>query len=162
MLLEQKQYQRIGQFEQMRQLTELKQAFPEYKNAHAHMLQNVVKRLDKAFQGFFRRIKAGVKAGYPRFKSKDRFNSLNFSDGCKLEGNRLSVSKVGNIKVRLSRNLPADAAVKTCSIKRTVNGWFATLTFESSPTLLPVSTRKIGVDVGITQFAASSNGKVCF
>jgi len=159
MLLEQKQYQRIGQFEQMRQLTELKQVFPEYKNAHAHMLQNVVKRLDKAFQGFFRRIKAGVKAGYPRFKSKDRFNSLNFSDGCKLEGNQLSVSKVGNIKVRLSRKLPADAAVKTCSIKRTVNGWFATLTFESLSVPLPVSTKKIGVDVGITQFAALSNGK---
>lgn len=159
MLLEQKQYQRIGQFEQMRQLTELKAAFPEYKNCHAHMLQNVVKRLDKAFQGFFRRIKAGVKAGYPRFKSKDRFNSLNFSDGCKLNGKQLSVSKVGNIKVRLSRKLPVDAVVKTCSIKRAVNGWFATLTFESMPLPLPKSTKKIGVDVGITQFAALSNGK---
>jgi putative transposase len=159
LLLEQKQYQRIGQFEQMRQLTELKQAFPEYKNAHAHMLQNVVKRLDRAFQGFFRRIKAGVKAGYPRFKSRDRFNSLNFSDGCKLDGKQLSVAKVGNIKVRLSRKLPVDAVVKTCSIKRAVNGWFATLTFESMPLPLPKSTKKIGVDVGITQFAALSNGK---
>ena len=158
LLLEQKQYQRIGQFEQMRQLTELKQAFPEYKNCHAHMLQNVVKRLDRAFQGFFSRIKAGVKAGYPRFKSKDRFNSLLFSDGCKLDGKQLSVSKIGNIKVRLSRKLPADAVVKTCSIKRTVNGWFCTLTFEYEPTPLPVNTDAIGIDVGIENFAALSDG----
>jgi putative transposase len=159
MLLEQKQYQRIGKFEQMRQVTELKQAFPEYKNCHAHMLQNVVKRLDTAFQNFFRRIKNGEKAGYPRFKGKDRFNSLPFSDGCKLEGNKLSVSKVGNVKVRLSRKLPANAVVKTCSIKRTVNGWFATLAFESTPVFLPPSIKKVGVDVGVTQFAALSNGE---
>jgi putative transposase len=159
MLLEQKQYQRIGQFEQMRQLTELKQVFPEYKTAHAHMLQNVVKKLDRAFQGFFRRTKSGAKAGYPRFKGKNRYNSLNFSDGCKLEGKQLSVSKIGNIKVRLSRELPKDAVQKTCTIKRSANGWFATITFEHTPVPLPKSNKKIGVDVGITQFAALSNGE---
>ena len=160
MCLEQKQYQRIGQFEQMRQLTELKQVFPEYKNCHAHMLQNVIKRLDKSFQNFFRRLKEGTKPGYPRFKGKDRFDSLTFSDGCKLEGRKLSVSKIGNIKVRLSRELPDGAIVKTCSIKRSVNGWFAVLIFEYENIPLPKSKKKIGIDVGVTQFATFSDGTV--
>lgn len=158
MCLEQKQYQRIGQFEQMRQLTELKQAFPEYKNCHAHMLQNVIKRLDKSFQNFFRRLKEGGKAGYPRFKGKNRFDSLTFSDGFKLSGKYLQVSKLGNIKVRLSRELPADAVVKTFNIKRSVNGWFATLAFEYTPVPLPKSKKKIGIDVGIENYAALSDG----
>jgi len=160
MCLEQKQYQHISQFEQMRQLTELKQAFPEYKNCHAHMLQNVIKRLDKSFQNFLRRLKEGNKAGYPRFKGKNRFDSLTFSDGCKLEGRKLSVSKIGNIKVRLSRELPDGAVVKTCSIKRSVNGWFAVLTFEFEPKPLLKSKKKIGIDVGVTQFATFSDGTV--
>ena len=159
MCLEQKQYQRISQFEQMRQLTLLKQEFPEYKNTHAHVLQNVVKTLDKAFQSFFRRLKEGGKAGYPRFKSKNRYDSIQFNNtGFRLDGKQLSVSKIGNIKVRLSRELPVDAVVKTLNIKRSVNGWFATLTFEYTPVPLPKSKKKIGIDVGIENYAALSDG----
>jgi putative transposase len=159
MCLEQKQYQRISQFEQMRQLTLLKQEFPEYKNTHAHVLQNVVKTLDKAFQSFFRRLKEGGKAGYPRFKSKNRYDSIQFNNtGFRLDGKQLSVSKIGNIKVRLSRELPADAVVKTLNVKRSVNGWFATLTFEYTPTPLPKSKKKVGIDVGIENYAALSDG----
>jgi len=90
MCLEQKQYQRISRFEQDLQLTQLKAAFPEYKEVYSEVLQNVVKTLDKAFQSFFRRLKEGGKAGYPRFKSKNRYDSLQFNNkGFKLSGKYL-------------------------------------------------------------------------
>jgi putative transposase len=159
MCLEQKQYQRISRFEQDLQLTQLKAAFPEYREVYSEVLQNVVKTLDKSFQNFFRRLKEGGKAGYPRFKSKNRYDSLQFNNkGFKLSGKYLQVSKLGNIKVRLSRELPADAVVKTLNIKRSVNGWFATLAFEYTPVPLPKSKKKIGIDVGIENYAALSDG----
>ncbi len=68
----------VTAFEQMRSLALIKEGRPEYRRIHAHVLQGVITQLDRAFQGFFRRVKAGEKAGYPRFKSKDRWNSFHF------------------------------------------------------------------------------------
>jgi putative transposase len=157
--LEQRRGQRIGQFEQMRQLTELKQVFPEYQTVHAHVLQNVIKKLNRSFENFFRRCKEGGKAGFPRFKGKDRYDSFQFNNtGFSLSGRYLQLSKIGNVKVRLSRELPEGAVIKTCTVKRSVSGWFCTLTFEYEPTPLPVNTDAIGIDVGIENFAALSDG----
>ena len=69
----------ISVYEQMRSLPEVKEVRPEFKKIHAHVLQGVVTQLDKAFQGFFRRVKQGVTAGYPRFKNRDRWNSFDLA-----------------------------------------------------------------------------------
>jgi putative transposase len=157
--LEQRKMQRVGQFEQMRQVTTLKAEFPEYKIVHAHVLQNVIKKLNRSFENFFRRCKEGGKVGFPRFKGKDRYDSFQFNNtGFSLNGSVLSLSKIGNVKVRLSRELPTDAIVKTCTIKRSVNGWFATLTFEYTPVPLPESELEAGFDRGITKLIAASDG----
>jgi putative transposase len=156
--LEQRRGQRIGQYEQMRQVTELRE-LPEYESVHVHILQNVVKKLNRSFENFFRRLKEGGKPGFPRFKGKDRYDSFQFNNtGFSLDGNRLKLSKIGNVKVRLSRELPKDALVKICSIKRSVSGWFAAITFEYDPIALPKSELSIGIDVGIQNFAALSDG----
>jgi putative transposase len=157
--LEQRRLRRIGRFEQMRQVTELKQVFPEYKTVHAHVLQNVIKRLNRSFENFFRRCKLGVAPGFPRFKSRERYDSFSFNDtGFSLDGNRLSLAKIGNVKVRVSREIPNSAVIKTCTVKRSVNGWLATLTFECATILLPASETSVGIDVGIENFAALSGG----
>jgi len=157
--LEQRKGQHIGQYEQMRQLTELRGEFSEYKSVHVHVLQNVIKKLNRSFENFFRRCKEGGKPGFPRFKGKDRYDSFQFNNtGFSLEGNRLKLSKIGNVKVRLSRELPKDVVIKTCSIKRSVSGWFATITFEYEPISFPKSDLSIGIDVGIENFAALSDG----
>src|ERR1700720_1243048 len=109
-------------------------------------LQHVLGRLDQAFKNFFR---SGF--GFPRFKGRHRFDSFTYpQSGFSLYGNQLSLSKIGNVKVRLSRELPADAVAKTCTIKRTVSGWFATLVFEYTPMPLPASDLAVGIDVGVT------------
>jgi putative transposase len=157
--LEQRKMQHVGQFEQMRQVTTLKAEFPEYKTVHAHVLQNVIKKLNRSFENFFRRCKEGGKVGFPRFKGKDRYDSFQFNNtGFSLNGSVLSLSKIGNVKVRLSRELPDGAVIKTCTVKRSVSGWFCTLTFEYEPKFMPTNTDAIGIDVGIENFAALSDG----
>jgi putative transposase len=154
--LQQRKWNHCSRFEQNAELPALKQAFPVYKKVYAQVLQSVVNRLDKSFKNFFR---SGF--GYPRFKSEKRFDSFTYpQSGFTLNGKQLSLSKIGNVKIRLSRELPQDARVKTCTIKRTVSGWFATLTFEYTPVPLPASDLAVGIDVGITSFATFSDGTV--
>nr|WP_253718679.1 helix-turn-helix domain-containing protein [Thermus scotoductus] len=68
----------VGFYEQKRYLPEIRAELPEYKHIHSQVLQNVIERVDLAFKGFFRRVKAGQKAGYPRFKGQGRYDSFTF------------------------------------------------------------------------------------
>lgn len=157
--LEQRKYQRIGRFEQARQLTQLKAAFPEFRTVHNQPLEDVMDRLDKAFQAFFRRVKAGQKPGYPRFRNRHRYDSFTMRrDGFRLEGKMLKVGKVGNIKVRLSRPLPDGAIAKNCVLRRKNGKWSAIIAFEAPSQPLPATTDATGIDVGIASFAALSDG----
>jgi putative transposase len=115
--LEQRRSQHIGVYEHKRQLTEVRHSFTEYKDIHVHVLQNTLFKLDRAFQAFFRRCRNGEKPGFPRFKNANRFDSFAFNnEGFKLQGKISSISKIGNMKVRLSRSLPKDSTIKalTC------------------------------------------------
>ena len=119
--LYQRKLQQISRYEQSKQLTQLKAEFPVYKNVYSQVLQNVLGRVDQAFKNFFR---SGF--GFPRFKGANRFDSFTYPQaGFSFGGRRLSLAKIGNVKVRLSRPLPGGAVVKTCTLKRSVNGWFA-------------------------------------
>ena len=89
----------VGFYEQKKWLPEIRAELPEYKHIHSQVLQNVIERVDLAFKGFFRRVKAGQKAGYPRFKGKGRYDSFTFpqagTTGVKLqEGERRVLLKV--------------------------------------------------------------------
>src|SRR5690606_14014250 len=76
---------------QMKQLPDIKKLRPEYKEIGSQVLQDVIQRLDRAFQAFFRRVQAGQTPGYPRFKSRHRYDSLTFKQaGWKLAGRRLT------------------------------------------------------------------------
>ena len=104
----QRKLQPISRYEQSKQLTQLKAEFPVYKNVYSQVLQHVLGRLDKAFKNFFR---SGF--GFPRFKGANRFDSFTYPQtGFSLGGRRLSLAKIGNVKVRLSRPLPQGAVVK--------------------------------------------------
>lgn len=157
--LEQRRMQRTNPFAQMREVTDLKNAFSEYQNIHAHVLQNVIKKLGRSFENFFRRIKTGQKPGFPRFKSKDRFDSFAFNNtGFKLAGRYLQISKIGAVKLRLSRPLPENSVIKSLVIKRSGSNWHACFAVEYPPQTLPVSDAVVALDMGIENFAALSDG----
>jgi len=152
--LHQRKLHPISRYEQSAQLTQLKAELPVYKNVYSQVLQHVLGRVDQAFKNFLR---SGF--GFPRFKGANRFDSFTYPQtGFSLGGGQLSLAKIGNVKVRLSRPLPHGAVVKTCTIKRSAHGWFATLVFEHQPVPLPANDLAVGIDVGVTSFAKFSDG----
>src|SRR5260370_40235711 len=85
-------------YQQKAELPDLKAAFPEYAEVNAQVLQDVLLRLDRAFQAFFRRVAAGETPGYPRFQGRDRYNSFTypqFDNGARLDNGYLVLSKIG-------------------------------------------------------------------
>jgi putative transposase len=109
----------IGYYEQQNALPELKAEIrEEYQDIAAHVLQDVLRRLDRAFQAFFRRVKNGENPGYPRILGRNRYDSFTYPDGAgwKCDGWYLHLSKIGSIKVRLHR--PLEGNIKTVTIKR--------------------------------------------
>jgi putative transposase len=152
--LEQRKMQRTHAFAQMRELTQLKQEFPEYKEVHVHVLQNVIKKLQRSFENMWERG-----AGFPRFKPFHRYNSFQFNNtGFQLAGRYLQLSKIGNVKLRLSREIPEGSVIKTLSIKKSVSGWYACLAVDVPTQPLPQSKSAVGIDLGIENFAALSDG----
>ena len=142
---------------QQNQLPEIKQTNPEYKDIHSQVLQNVLKRCERAFDGFFRRIKAKQTAGFPRFKGQNRYDSFCYPQtGFSLTGDKLTLSKIGKVKIKLSRNVVGK--IKTCTIKKEINNWFVIFTVETAPEILPETGKHIGIDAGIENFATLSDG----
>jgi putative transposase len=143
---------------QAAQLFEIKTTNAEYKEIHSQVLQNVLKRVERAFDGFFRRIKTKQKAGFPRFKSQSRYDSFTFpQSGFNLSENKLTVSKIGKVKIKLSRKI--QGKVKTCQIKREIDKWFVIFTVETLPEEgLPKTGKTVGIDAGIAAFLTLSDG----
>lgn len=128
---------------------------------HSQVLQNVLFRVDRAFQGFFRRLKEkDSKAGYPRFKGEGRYDSITYPQepGFQITPQGLKLSKIGNIKIKLHRSI--QGTIKTCTIKREADRWYACFSVEYKPVIKPVPDKSIGIDVGIKSFAALSDGSV--
>lgn len=144
---------------QAMQLPEIKLIREDVDGVHSQVLQDTLRRLSKAFDSFFRRVKAGKTPGYPRFKSKHRFDSFTYpQSGFRLIGDKLTLSKIGSCRIRLSREI--EGKIKTCTIKRQVDGWFVIFTAETDPKPLPKTGDSIGIDVGLENFATLSDGQV--
>jgi putative transposase len=141
------------------QLPEIKESRTEFSNIHSQILQDTLKRLDKAFAAFFQRVKSGDKAGFPRFRSRSRYNSFTFpQSGFAIESGKLKLSKIGKVKIKLHREM--EGKIKTCTISQSATGkWFACLSVECEAEVLPVSKESIGIDVGLKAFAVLSNGE---
>jgi putative transposase len=142
------------------QLPAIKQLREEYQDIHSQVQQDVLKRLDKAMQAFFRRVLNGETPGYPRFKSGDRYNSFTYPQGgYEIIGNRLHLSKIGYIKIKVHREVMGK--IKTCTIKREGDQWFVVFSseyeFDPSMTFHP-SDEEVGIDLGVNSFAVLSDG----
>lgn len=151
--------------DQKREIPHVRAARPEFAELHSHLLQDTIARLDRAYVAFFRRIKAGEKPGFPRFKGRGRYRTFTFPDaanhnGVRLMagGKRVRLSGIGNVKLKLHR--PIDGRIKQASV--TLNGdghWYIAFVCDDVPAKpLPATGKTVGVDVGVTTFAALSDG----
>jgi putative transposase len=150
----------ITYYDQQNDLPEIRHEIrEEYADIASHVLQDVLRRLDKAMQAFFRRVLAGEKPGYPRFQGRDRYDSFTYPDsaGWKVEGNQLHLSKIGTIKVVLHRE--REGTIKTVTIKKEVDRWYVCFSCEvADAEKLPVSYEDVGIDLGVSHLATLSNG----
>lgn len=151
----------VSCYTQIKQLPELKQAYPEFKQIPSQSLQDVIERLDKAYQNFFGRIKKGQTPGFPRFKSFGRYDSITLKQaGWVLKNNILTIKKLGGFKLKLHRQIPGAAKIKTITIRRsTSNKWYVCFSCDNIiPNVLKPINKAIGIDVGCESFLTDSNG----
>jgi putative transposase len=141
-------------------LPQMKQVLAFLPNVHSLVLQDVLHRVEHSFENFFRRCKTGEKPGYPRFKGTgwyDSFTYRQWGNGVKIEDGRLSLSKIGS--VRLCKDREFWGKPKTCTIIRRADGWYACIVCEIDPCPFPETGQEIGVDLGLETFARLSNGE---
>ena len=157
---------------QCAELPGCKQVRPDLHDVPSQVLQDAVKRVDLAFDHFFRRVKLGQKPGYPRFKSRFRYDSMTFKQyqnsfdvipGNKKHKGTLVLTKLGSVKMVLHR--PIKGTPKTAIVKRTPTGkWFVSISVEIEEEeltgrRLPVCKDAVGIDVGLKTFAYLSTGE---
>lgn len=149
--------------------------FRDVKNAkpatlgqlNATSVQQLLRRLDKAFKAFFRRIKAGDKPGFPRFKGPYHYKSMEYryGDGCKLrftdKGNRFYVYRVGEIRLKYHRSIPDDGIIKHVIIKHSSGKWYVCFQVHlPDPEPVMPDLPPVGIDMGLSSLLALSDGSL--
>ena len=136
-----------------------KEAIPELKTVHSQVLQDVAKRLDKAFQAFFRRIKAGEKPGYPRFQPIQRYHSFTYPQpGWKIGDGTATLSKIGDVRIKLHR--PIEGIIKTATVIAKNERYYVAFSCELPDAMsIPSAKPSVGIDLGIKHYAITSDGE---
>jgi len=150
----------VSYYETKKLLPQCKEEKPELKSVHSQVLQEVVKRVDLAYQAFFRRVKEGEDPGYPRFKGYGRYDSFTYTQsGFSLKPGKLWLSKIGDIRIKLHRAI--EGAIQRLNIRKMPTGkWFVSFVVEVKPDEpLPKTGLSVGVDVGLKSFITLSNGE---
>jgi putative transposase len=139
---------------QSAQLPACKEADAAMREVYSQVLQDVLHRVDKTYKAFFRRGH-----GFPRFKGQGWVDSFTYPQlGFSLQGAQLSLSKIGNLKVKLHCRLKGE--VKTLTLKHADGKWYACFSCLVEAEPLPVCPDAIGIDVGLESFAVTSDGEI--
>ncbi len=132
--------------------------FPKAKAVFSQTMQVVCADVDKAYQAFFRRVKAGETPGYPRFKGYHHFDSFGFKhygSGIQMDGRRLRIFGVGRVHVRWDR--PIVGTIKTVRIRRAAGRWHACFNCElPDPVPLEPTGQAVGIDVNVENLLTDS------
>lgn len=154
-------YKKIGKtvtrYDQQKSLTVLRED-PAWAVYSPTLQRWPLAQIDLAFRAFFRRLKAGERSGFPRFKGRGWFKTFGFSDviGWAVDGNRLRMKGIGRIRLHLHRALPGKPVA--LKVKREGRHWYALLTVE-----VPCAERRVGeavgIDLGLSSLAALSTGE---
>jgi putative transposase len=144
----------VSRYQQEAELKTLRADMPEYAEIHSHILQDVLARLEKTYQAFFRRLLNGEKPGFPRFQGRNRWHSFTYKqygNGARLDNGALVLSNIGRIAVRWSR--PITGTIKMVTISKAADGWYVSFSCAEVPTLpLPQTGRETGIDEGLKVF----------
>ena len=155
------QQRSVSYGEQSGQLKATRKTNPFLAATNFSSCQATLRRLDKAFQAFFRRVRAGETPGHPRFKGRNRFDTVEFpsvGDGCRFDGCRVYFQHIGRVKVKLHR--PIEGQIKTIAFKREADGWYVVFSCDLGDVAVPPSSGpKVGIDLGLKAFLVTSEGE---
>lgn len=158
----------VNYYHQATQLPEIRKADPGGQGRwSAGSQQQTLRRLDKAFAAFFRRVKAGEKPGCPRFRGRGWFNTMDWpahkNGACWDSVPHPTVTRVyllGIGHVRVHQHRAVRGTVKTVSVKREGNRWFVILACDDVPAQpLPATGAAVGIDMGVVSFLTTSDGE---
>jgi putative transposase len=153
-------------YSQDAQLKEIRAEYPERYGRWAFTCERAaIRRLDRAFQGFFDRVKAGQKPGYPRFKGRGWWDSIEWPEknGARWDSvphpkvTRVYFKGVGHVRVHQHRAVKGH--VKTITVKREANRWYVILSCRDvRAELLEPTGVPVGIDLGVASFFTTSGG----
>ena len=142
----------VSKYDQYNQLPFIKKDFPFISKVYSDTLQDVLDRVDKSYQTFFRG------GGYPKFAKKGVFKSFTFKRHFTVEDTFIKLPKLGKMKYFNSRHIIGE--VKTATIIKEDNGWFICIVAKTNNEIENIEVdnqNPIGIDMGATRFAALSN-----
>ena len=152
---------------QEKSLVQLKKQRPWYKNIHSQVLQEVPKRVEKAFDRYLKGDCNGKKSGRPRFKGIGQYKTFTYKQFKQhhFAKNKITLSKIGDVKVIVHRPIPDGFIIKTVSVTKKANGYYVTLSLDNKevPTIKPDfnADNIVGIDVGLIDFyVASDNTRI--
>ena len=134
---------------------------PWLRECHVHVLQQRAADMEKSYQAFFKALKEGrTDVGLPQFKNKYKKDSFRYSSGIVVNNGRVKLPKIGWVKFRNSRNIPAGATIGQTTIRRDGAHWFVSISFSTPDVDKPVHTGPaVGIDLGVVRFATLSTGE---
>ncbi|MHC5614319.1 MAG: RNA-guided endonuclease InsQ/TnpB family protein [Nostoc sp.] len=152
-----------NRFSQQATLTQLKKDRPWYKSIHSQVLQEVPKKVEIAFDRWLKGDSNGSRCGKPRFKGKGQYKTFTYPQFKKehLNNDKITLSKIGVVKVIIHRQVPDGFDIKTVSITKKAGGYYVTLSLEDKtvPTIKPDFdvNNIVGIDVGLIDFIVTSD-----
>jgi putative transposase len=156
--------ERVRYGDQSAQLKAIRECCPSQARWSFSSQQTTLRRLNRAFENFFRRTRVGESAGFPRFKSQHRWDSVEWprdGDGCRFKPEHRQVYLQGIGSIRVTMHRPVEGMVKTIAVKREGRRWFVVLACDDVAVKpLPPTGAHVGVDMGVTAFAATSDGQL--
>ncbi|WP_445176903.1 RNA-guided endonuclease InsQ/TnpB family protein [Microcoleus sp.] len=147
---------------QKKELLNTKKLFPEYAGIHSQVLLNCIERVKKALERYIKADSSGKHSGKLRFKGRGRNHSFTYTQmkqDC-IKGNRITLPKIGDVKIILDRPIPDGFKIKTATIVFAADGYYVTLTWQDEA--VPVISRDfypeklVGIDMGLNEVLNTS------
>ncbi|MDP8934010.1 MAG: transposase [Cyanobacteriota bacterium] len=151
-------------YSQKASLTQLKVDRPWYKEIHSQVLQEVPKKVEITFERWLKGDSNGKKSGRPRFKGVGQYKTFTYPQFKRhhFANNKITLSKIGEVKVIVHRPIPVGFDIKTVSVTKKADGYYVTLSLDDQtvPTIKPDfnSDNIVGIDVGLIDFYVASDG----
>ncbi len=151
-------------YSQKASLTQLKVDRPWYKEIHSQVLQEVPKKVEITFERWLKGDSNGKKSGRPRFKGVRQYKTFTYPQFKRhhFANNKITLSKIGDVKVIVHRPIPVGFDIKTVSVTKKADGYYVTLSLDDQtvPTIKPDfnSDNIVGIDVGLIDFYVASDG----